>query len=133
MRVALEHELIRARAPTLAISPRQLGLNRIDVAAMIGRDLMTWGICLRRAGAERAKNLQRLAIQDVDDGSPSDVQKPLVWREGCRPRLKAILAVQTDKLLCDEFALGCEHLDPLVPAVGHIRQPIVRKLDVVRQ
>src|SRR5690242_18283764 len=99
---------------------------------MIGCDLMTWGICLRRAGAERAKNLQRLAIQDVYEWSSSDVQEPFVRRQGDTPCLKGISAIETEILLRDEFAVNCEYLDSLVSAIGNIHKAVARNQHIVR-
>src|SRR5437763_5438195 len=88
-RISFEHELIRACAATLSVGSSELGLNRVDVPSMIGCNLVAGRMVLRAfTGAERAQDLERLAIQDVDDRSPSNVQKSLVWREGRRPRLK---------------------------------------------
>ena len=59
--------------------------------------------------------------------------KPLAWirREGQTSCLKAILAVEANKLFREEFALGCKNLDPLVSAIGDIHEPIVGNNHVV--
>jgi hypothetical protein len=51
-RVALEGELISAGASTRSVGSRQLGLNHVDIALMICRDLVAWRMLLRRASDE---------------------------------------------------------------------------------
>src|SRR5258706_5004467 len=81
-RITLEHPLVSAGASALAIGSRQLGLNHVNIAFVIGRDLVTWRmILLAFTDIERAQDLERLAIQDVDDRRSSDIQKLLVGRE----------------------------------------------------
>src|ERR1700680_1444287 len=98
---------------------------------MIGGQLLAWRMRLRDAGVERAENLERPAIEDVHDGSARNVKKSLVWRESCRPRLKGIFVIETNKLLGYEFALGCEHLNPLIAAIRHIHESVVRDIYIV--
>src|SRR5579864_6703098 len=77
-RVALDHELISARASARSIGSRQLVLDHVDVASIVGRDLMAGRMLLRRTRDEKAQNLERFSIQDIDHKSPADIQKPLV-------------------------------------------------------
>ena len=49
--IPLEHELIRTHG-TLPVSGGRVSLNRVDVALMIGRDLVPWRMRLLRAGDE---------------------------------------------------------------------------------
>src|ERR1700704_6390529 len=103
--ISLEHPLIRAGAATLSVGSGQLGLNHVDVALAIGPDLVPRRMLLRTfAGIECTKDLECPAIQDVDDRRPSQVQESLVRREGNASRLQAVLAVQADELLGDEFS-----------------------------
>jgi hypothetical protein len=48
----LERKLISARASTVSVRSGQLNLNLVDVAFMISRDLVAWGMRLRGADVE---------------------------------------------------------------------------------
>src|ERR1700687_1409159 len=105
----------------MPLGSRQLGLNDVDVALVVCPDLVAWRMRLvALTGPELAQDLERPAIQDVHDRGSSNVQKPLIRREGYAPRLKTVLAVEADKLLRDEFTCEREYLNPLVSAVGDI-------------
>ena len=119
----------------MSVGTTELGLDRVNVAFMIDIDQVAWRIPLRRTNVERPKNFEGPSIQDVDVRGPRDIQKPLlrIGGECYRSCLQRELAVDADKLLRNEFSLGREYLDPLIPPIGHVREPVVRKLYIVRQ
>ena len=89
--VALEHKLIGARASTLAVGADQFRLHHVDIPFVIGGDLVSGRMVLREPTTNEPRTSSVLRFRMYDDRSPSDVQKPLVRREGRRPGLQGNL------------------------------------------